>query len=156
TLLNWENNRKKQANYMLYVIGLLAVIFFVVFFIQNHLSYAIFGGALSIIVFMQIYNVRNASRRIKDVSEQFAKSMKAMTMNQTTDETLRKQQQLANELSANEQLMQTLQIEQLQWEEKNNHFALKEHKWVSAVEQEREKFPLLKQIELQYWTELLH
>lgn len=156
TVLEWEQNRKKQAKQMLYATSFIAITFFIVSYIQNELSYSIFGVALTVFVLIQIFNLRKTLRRIKHATDQFEKITNTMTMNQTTDETLRKQQRLANELINNEQMMQTIQIERLQWEEKHNYFALKEHKWVRAVEQEREKIPLLKQVELDYWIELLH
>lgn len=156
TLYNWEKSRHKQSENLSYITSFITVVFFILSFIQKNGSFLAFGFAFLIIALVQLYNFRKSSMKIQSLTDKIQGMNKFVTDGDYSHESLMKQEQLANELTSLKQSLKDIHIEQLQWKEKNNHFALKEQKWINAVELEREKLPLLQQIELDYWIELLH
>lgn len=155
TMLNWEKNRKKQAKQVIYATGALTVLFLLLAFLQQNTSFFIFGGAIGLIVILQIYSLRKSTSHIETLNDQLARLHHVEDGQEHANYSLLEQEQFAQQLNAIHEQLRHMQIEQLQWDEKYNHFTLKEQKWRNAVELEREKHPLLQRIEVNFWVELL-
>src|SRR5699024_3346733 len=129
--------------------------FFILSFIQSNTSFLIVSLISLIVTLFQMYNVRTSRKRITDLMTRMNEINDDTENSPHIQSTLQEQEAHANELSSIDQMAKQLEIEQLQLNEKKHHFALKDHKWMVAVESEREKYPLLQKTELEYWLELL-
>src|SRR5699024_1758019 len=155
TLHDWEVKRKNQSQKLLYVTSFIMLLFFSLYFIQADSFYLAFATASLIIGLIQVYMLRKMQAQEKVLIKKLQAMAPRSDSNELSHRKVKEEEELAHELTSLKNALKDLRIEQLQWEEKNNHFALREHKWVSAVELEREKLPLLAKVELDFWPELL-
>src|SRR5699024_4574731 len=72
TLHAWEKDRKKQSVTILYIISFIALIFFIISFVQKSAPFLTFGSACLVMVGIQFYYVRKSTDRIHTLSEQLS------------------------------------------------------------------------------------
>lgn len=155
-LHKWETERKRQVKNGMFLTVIPVVILFVLSFMQSNIQYAVFSAVLVFVLIFQAVNIKKISSRLHKLTNDIGRLQRKQKGDNDFSTYLKEQQALAEQIRATLQSVKQVRIKMLQLEEKKNHFALKEEKHRRFIEEEREKYPILQQIELPYWIQYLH
>src|SRR5699024_10639180 len=143
---SWKTKQMNIAKGMLIGVAAIAIISIVLSYLMENLALLIIPFVLFIIAMTQFFQ----TKRIMDYG----------TINET--EKGLKQQEMLHEQYALQSKLEALQIqleqvenEQLDWQEDQSDFLNKENEWIQSVENMKQSYSFLKDVDLPYWLDLL-
>lgn len=156
TLSQWEKGRKKQSFVGLILTSVLIVIFLLLGFLNENSSYSwIAVVAIGLFIVQTIFYHKNRSR-LRELQTKISELKQIDESKNVIIDQEKEQEEIAKQLNAIIHSLKEVEIEWLQWEEKQSHFHLKEENFLRNVSAEREKYPFLENVDVSYWLQYLH
>lgn len=158
---NWKKvKEKKERHTKLWLIGSAVAAFLLSIFALIQGQPALFGASALILAGGIIQQV--VRRKSMLDMESMLQNKKVISDQVTAEESseaeqlLEANEQKKNELASIKDRLRSIDIELLQWEEKNNALQQKKDRLNKMVISQHEQYPFLKQIETMYWPEFFH
>ncbi|WP_164669581.1 ATP-binding protein [Virgibacillus doumboii] len=153
-----KEKSEKNAKVWLLTGSIVAILLGAFAFVQSQpllLSVSIL--ILAVAVFQSI-NGRKSFQTIENMlqSEEIADSQITPAEKREAEQLLEINDKKKNELLAVKDRLRSVDIEMLQWNEKNSGFEQKEKRLAEQINSQHEQYPFLQQLEIMYWPELFH
>lgn len=151
---SWKTKQMKIAKGILIGASVLTFIAIVLFYMMENLTLLIIPVILFIaatIQFLQTKRVMDYMSINETEQDQHSPDDKYTKQ----ENILQEQNGLQSKLEAFQIQLEQVESEQSDWQENQSEFLNKEHKWIQEVEDMKQTYSILKDVDLPYWLDLL-
>lgn len=151
----WKTKQMNIAKGILIGASTVAVILIILSYIMESLVLFIIPFVLFVIALTQFFQ----TKRVMDVVtiHEREKGQKHLSYDRYTkqQDILQEQHALQSKLEALHTQLEQVEREQSAWQEEHTKFLTKENEWIQAVEDTKQAYTFLSDVELPYWLDLL-
>lgn len=151
----WKTKQMNIAKGILIGASTIAIILIILSYIMESLPLLIIPFVLFVIALTQFFQ----TKRVMDVVtiHEREKGQKQLSYDTYTkqQDILQQQHALQSKLEALHTQLEQIEREQSAWQEEHTKFLTKENEWIQAVENTKQAYTFLSDVELPYWLDLL-
>lgn len=151
----WKTKQMNIAKGILIGASIIAIILIILSYIMESLALLIIPFVLFVIALTQFFQ----TKRVMDAvtTHEREKGQKQLSYDTYTkqQDILQEQHALQSKLEALHTQLEQVEREQSAWQEEHTKFLTKENEWIQAVEDTKQAYTFLSDVELPYWLDLL-
>ncbi len=151
----WEERRTKTAKGLVITGSVIAVIATIIALVMENYLLLTIPFLLVVAGIIQYINIKQTKSYFLQESENNPNDKMTYEQYERKEQTQSEQQSILIEKEAIDKQLNHITTERHFWQNNQAVFLEKENKWIQLMETEHQTYPFLKEVDVQYWTDLL-